>query len=301
MQICEAGRPRQPYLMQSIRGRATQEGRSCLSSALSMGIVSPWSLCNDADSRCRPALRRLIFMVVAGLALGCSSTGCATLPPGSVRDPRDHFERFNRAMYKFNAALDHAVMRPVARGYVKTIPGAMRTGVSNFLSNIHYTATIGNDIFQARFRDFARDLARLVVNTTVGIGGLLDPATRLGLERHDRDFGQTLGKWGLPAGSYLVLPLLGPSDIRDAIGRVPDRYMTVDGILNDTSLSVSLFAFGALDVRAKALPSDNVIDSAYDPYAFVRSAWLQLRDYKVHEGEKNYIPNLPPLDPDSHE
>jgi phospholipid-binding lipoprotein MlaA len=236
-----------------------------------------------------------IFVLIFG------STGCASLPPGSVRDRRDHFERFNRAMYKFNTALDHAVFRPVARGYVKAVPGSMRTGVSNFLSNVRYTVTIGNDILQARFRDFGNDVARLVVNTTVGVGGLLDPATSLGLDRHDRDFGQTLGKWGVPTGSYLVLPFLGPGDVRDAIARVPDRYMTVDGILNDTALSLSLFGVGAIDARAAALPSDSVIDSAYDPYAFVRSAWFQLRDYKVHEGQRNYVPNLPPLDPDTHQ
>jgi len=258
------------------------------------------SRCSDAKSRCRPALRRFA-PVAAAWVVACGATGCASLPPGSVRDPRDHVERFNRAMFKFNTALDHAVMRPVARGYVKVIPSPMRTGVSNFLSNIHYTATIGNDILQAHFRDFARDVARLVVNTTLGIGGLLDPASRLGLEEQDKDFGQTLGRWGVHTGSYLVLPLLGPSDVRDAIGRVPDRYMTVDGLVDNTTLSLSLFGVGALDARAKALPSDNVINSAFDPYAFVRSAWFQLRDYKIHEGEENYVPNLPPLDPDTHE
>lgn len=241
------------------------------------------------------------WLVAATLVLVCSCGGCATLPPGSVRDPRDHFERFNRAMFKFNTALDHAVMRPVARVYVRRVPDRVRTGISNFLTNLHYTTTIGNDILQAHFRDFANDVARLVVNTTLGIGGLLDPASRLGLDEHDKDFGQTLGKWGLHTGSYLVLPLLGPTDVRDAIGRVPDRFMTVDGIVNNSILSLSLLGVGFVDTRAKALPSDNVINTAFDPYAFVRSAWFQLRDYKVHEGEKNYIPNLPPLDPDSNE
>jgi phospholipid-binding lipoprotein MlaA len=264
-----------------------------------MGTPAPLTRGSGARLRRRPALRR--SSLVAATLLVAGAGGCASLPRGSVRDPRDHFERFNRAMFKFNTALDHAVMRPVARAYVKTVPGPMRTGVSNFLSNIHYTVTIGNDILQAQFRDFVSDVARLVVNTTLGIGGLLDPATRLGLQEDDRDFGQTLGKWGVHTGSYLVLPLLGPSDVRDAVARVPDRFMTVDGIVNNTTLSLSLFGVGALDTRAKALPSDNVIDSAFDPYAFVRSAWFQLRDYKVHEGEKNYIPNLPPLDPDSNE
>lgn len=235
---------------------------------------------------------------MAALLVGLGTfAGCATLPPGSVRDPRDHVERFNRAMFKFNTTLDHAILRPVARGYVRSVPAMVRTGISNFLSNLGYTRTIGNDILQARPRDFARDVARLTLNTTLGLGGLLDPASRAGLDRHDRDFGQTLGKWGAHTGSYLVLPFLGPSDVRDAIGTVPDRFMTVDGYIHDTSLSVALFSLRTLDQRAQALPSDAVVQSAFDPYAFVRSAWFQLRDYKVHEGEKNYVPELPPLDP----
>jgi len=236
-------------------------------------------------------------LVAVMLVLVCSFAGCASLPPGSVRDRRDHVERFNRAMFKFNTTLDHAVLRPVARGYVRVVPATVRTGVSNFLGNLSYTKTIGNDIFQARARDFARDVARLVINTTLGVGGLLDPARRLGLASHDRDFGQTLGEWGVHTGSYLVLPFLGPSDVRDAVGTVPDRFMTVDGYIHDTRWSLGLFSLRTLDTRAQALPSDAAVESAYDPYAFVRSAWFQLRDYKVHEGQKNYIPELPPLDP----
>jgi phospholipid-binding lipoprotein MlaA len=202
-------------------------------------------------------------------------------------------------MFKFNTTLDHAVLRPVARGYVRTVPAMVRTGISNFLSNLGYTRTIGNDIFQARGRDFVRDVARLAVNTTVGVGGLLDPATRLGLDSHDRDFGQTLGKWGVHTGSYLVLPLLGPSDARDAFGRLPDTFMTVDGYIRDPPVNVGLYSLRTLDERAKALPSDAAVESAYDPYAFVRSAWFQLRDYKVHGEDRNYVPELPPLDPDT--
>jgi len=121
----------------------------------------------------------------------------------------------------------------VARGYVKVTPRPVRTGVTNFFGNLGYTKTIGNDIFQGHPLDFGSDVARLVVNTTVGIGGVFDPATRFGLEKHDRDFGQTLGKWGVPTGAYLMLPLLGPSDVRDAFGLVPDRFMSVEGQIND--------------------------------------------------------------------
>jgi phospholipid-binding lipoprotein MlaA len=243
-------------------------------------------------------VKPLIRAVAVALICGCA--GCATLPPGSLRDPRDHFERFNRAMFKLDTTLDHAVMRPVATAYVKVAPLPVRTGISNFLGNLAYTVTIANDVFQGRLEDFTRDLARLIVDTTIGVGGFLDPAKRLGLVQHDRDFGQTLGKWGVHTGAYLVLPLLGPSDIRDAFGTLADRFMTVDQYIDDASIDYGLFGSRALDERANALPADSVIDGAYDPYAFVRSAWFQHRAYKVHGSDPNYLPDLPSPDSDSH-
>jgi phospholipid-binding lipoprotein MlaA len=228
------------------------------------------------------AARHFPAAASAVLVLACSAAGCASLPPGSTRDPRDHAERFNRAMYEFNTTLDHAILRPVARGYVKVTPHPLRTGVSNFFGNLGYTKTIGNDLFQGQFRDFGSDVGRLVVNTTVGIGGLLDPASRFGLEKHDRDFGQTLGKWGLPTGTYLMLPLLGPSDVRDACGAIPDRFMSIEGQIKDPVTQASLTVADKVNGRANLLPFDPVIDAAYDPYAFVRNVWFQKRDHMVH-------------------
>lgn len=239
-------------------------------------------------------------LLLAAWVLTCCCAGCASIPRGSIRDPRDHFERFNRAMFKFDIALDHAVMRPVARTYVRMTPTHVRSGISNFLGNLAYTTTIANDILQGRPRDFARDLARLLLNTTLGIGGFFDPATRLHLFRQDRDFGQTLGKWGLHTGPYLVLPLLGPSDARDAFGTLADRFTSIDAYVDDTAATSGLFSMRVLDTRANALPEDATLDSAYDPYAFVRSAWFQERAYKVHGDEPDQLPNLPPLDPNTH-
>jgi phospholipid-binding lipoprotein MlaA len=226
--------------------------------------------------------RQSLAALSATLALACSLLGCATLPAGSTQDLRDHIERFNRAMFKFNTALDHAILRPVARGYVKVTPRPVRTGVTNFLSNLGYTKTIGNDIFQAQFRDFGNDIARLVVNTTIGIGGVFDPASGFGLEKHDRDFGQSLGKWGLPTGSYLVLPLLGPTDVRDGLGSVPDRFASIDGSIGDPLIRGSLTAAQKVDGRTQLLPWDRAVDTAYDPYALVRNVWFQKREHKVH-------------------
>jgi phospholipid-binding lipoprotein MlaA len=228
------------------------------------------------------APHRAVTTLSATLVLACSLVGCASLPQGSTRDPRDHIERFNRSVYKVNTALDHAILRPVARGYVKVTPRPVRTGVSNFFGNLGYTKTIGNDIFQGHPLDFGNDIARLVVNTTVGIGGVFDPATRFGLEKHDRDFGQTLGKWGLPTGTYLVLPLLGPSDVRDAFGLLPDRFMTIEGQIKDPVVQAGLTVADKINGRANLLPLDRTIDTAFDPYAFVRNAWFQRREYKVH-------------------
>ena len=240
----------------------------------------------------------LLPLLAASILLISSFAGCATLPPGSERDPRDHFERFNRAMFKFDTSLDHEVMRPVARAYVKVMPTPIRTGISNFLGNLAYTTTIVNDILQGRAKEFGKDLARLIVNTTIGIGGLLDPASRLGLVSHNRDFGQTLGKWDVHTGPYLVLPFLGPSDVRDAFGTVADGFTTIDRHIGDNSFRYGAFGTRTLDDRANALPTDSILDGAYDPYAFVRSAWFQHRAYKVHGSDPNYLPDLPSLDPD---
>jgi phospholipid-binding lipoprotein MlaA len=234
-----------------------------------------------SPARSKPARPRRLVLAYAVLAVTCGVPGCASLPEGSKRDPRDHLERFNRAIYKFNSALDHAVFRPVARGYVKVMSRPVRTGVSNVFSNLGYPKTIANDIFQGHPVDFGSDIARLVVNTTVGAGGVFDPATRLGLEKHDRDFGQTLGKWGLPTGTYLMLPLLGSSDLRDAVGTVPDRFMSVEGQISDPVLQGGLTVSDKTNARANLLPLDKIIDKAYDPYAFERSVWFQKRAYKV--------------------
>jgi phospholipid-binding lipoprotein MlaA len=230
-----------------------------------------------------PATSYLVMRVTLAVALLAGVAACASVPAGSKPDSRDHFERFNRAIYKFNTALDHAILRPVARGYVKVMPRPVRNSVSNFLGNLEYTKTIGNDILQAHFVDFGSDIARLVVNTTVGVGGLFDPATRFGLDKHDRDFGQTLGKWGLPSGPYLMLPLLGPSDIRDAAGLVPDHFMTIDSLISNQDVQLGLGAMRVIDRRTQLLSFDATVDSAFDPYALVRSVWFQRRDHKVNE------------------
>jgi phospholipid-binding lipoprotein MlaA len=234
----------------------------------------------------RPAALALLIFG-AGLL-----TGCATLPNGKP-DPRDRFERVNRGIYRFNTALDHAILRPVARGYVNVTPTPVRHSISNFFSNLSYPTTIVNDFLQAKFHDGVSDTARFVVNSTFGVGGLFDVATPTGLDRHNEDFGQTLGKWGVPPGPYLMLPFLGPSTLRDAPTRLVDEYTTPRAYIRDPYVRWGLYVLDKVDERAQLLPTDAVIDQAYDPYAFVRNAWLQHREFEVRDGD------VPPEDFDT--
>ena len=222
-------------------------------------------------------------------------TACASLPPGP-RDARDPFERFNRSMYKFNNAADHAVLRPTARAWRAVVPSPVRRGLGNFVSNLAYPNVILNDLLQGKIADGGRDVARLVINTVCGLG-LLDPATEAGLQKHNEDFGQTLGKWGVHSGPYLVLPLLGPSTVRDAPSKLVDDYGDARHYLTDNYLRYGLWVTNAVELRAGLLDYDKVLDQAFDPYALVRNLWLQRRESQVHDGAADASgadPDAPP-------
>jgi phospholipid-binding lipoprotein MlaA len=242
---------------------------------------------------------RAALLSILSLTLGLS--GCAALPNGKP-DKRDRFERFNRSVYKFNTAIDHAAIRPVARAYVKFLPRQVRNRVSNFTTNLAYPITFVNDILQGKIADGVTDAARIVVNTTLGVGGLFDPASRMGLDRHEEDFGQTLGKWGVHSGPYLMLPLLGPSDVRDTFGLVPDfvlRYEITSPLITNNYVSAGLFILGKVDLRSQLLDGDRILESTYDPYAFVRNAYLQRREYLIHDGDLPPEELFPDTDMDS--
>jgi phospholipid-binding lipoprotein MlaA len=218
----------------------------------------------------------------AVLAAACVLGGCATAPAGR-RDPRDPLERVNRSVFRFNTAADHAVFRPAAKAWKAVVPPPVRNGLGNFVANLEYPVTIVNDVLQGKFSDGGQDLTRLLVNTVFGFG-FFDPATHAGLERHDEDFGQTLGKWGVPSGPYLVIPLLGPSSIRDAPAKLADEYANGRHYLSDRNLGYGLWVTSKLELRAGLLDADAVLEHTYDPYAFVRNAWLQRREYQVRDG-----------------
>jgi phospholipid-binding lipoprotein MlaA len=260
---------------------------------------------NAPPTQQRPAAPSLQLragtLLLLTLFLGLS--GCATIPGGKP-DPRDRFERFNRTVFALNTKLDHAILRPAARGYVKLTSRRVRTGINNFITNLDSPVTIVNNFLQGKFNDGINDTARLVVNTTIGIGGLFDPATGMGLERHVADFGETLGIWGVHGGPYLMLPFLGSSNVRDAIGLVPDYLLlheieTVQLFDNNEYVQWSLFAVGAVNRRAQLLDLDRVIDSSYDPYAVLRSAYLQRRAYLINGGVTPPEEEFPDADMDS--
>jgi phospholipid-binding lipoprotein MlaA len=227
-----------------------------------------------------PSLLRRSLLPLCLLLLA----GCAT-QTGVKRDPRDPWERMNRVTYRFNDAFDRAIAKPVARGYVKITPQVVRKGIGNFIDNLAYPVVMVNDLLQGQIKAFASDTGRLLLNTTLGIGGLLDPATAAGFDKNDRDFGQTLGKWGFHTGPYFVIPFLGPSDVRDAVGRVGDVYSDPRHYIRNDWLSWGLWGLGEVDERARLLDADAAIAGAYDPYAFIRTAYLQHRDFKVNGGQ----------------
>lgn len=200
----------------------------------------------------------------------------------------DPFEGLNRGVFVFNTFLDRYLFRPVARGYVKVVPTGARTSVSLFFSNLFYPKTIVNQFLQGKPREGAADLGRFLINTTVGLGGLFDPATEMGFVRHDEDFGQTLGSWGLGSGPYLVLPLLGPSSLRDAPARVVDYPLNPAGHLDDDDVELALGLTSSVSTRANLLGFDRLLEESFDPYAFLREAYLQNRAAAVSDGKRSH-------------
>jgi phospholipid-binding lipoprotein MlaA len=224
---------------------------------------------------------RVLLCAAAAVAL----TGCVTLPPNSKPAPQDPWESWNRGVYKVNDKLDRAIAKPIARTYVRAVPQPARTGVSNFFANLRTTTVMVNDVLQGKFLAAGNDLARLVVNTTVGFGGLLDPASQMGLDKNDEDFGQTLGRWGVPPGPFLEVPFFGPSDTRDGPGRIVDIFTGPTHYISNNWVSYGLYGISFVDARADLLSLDETLQKVYDPYAFVRDAYLQRRAYLVADGK----------------
>jgi phospholipid-binding lipoprotein MlaA len=225
-------------------------------------------------------MHALLLKLPVAILLSLSLLGCAT-----NGDPRDPLEPLNRGIYKFNDAVDKAVLKPVATGYKEAMPDPVRTAVGNFFSNLDDVLVLLNDLLQFKLDQAASDFSRLVWNTSVGIAGLIDVATPMDLPKRNEDFGQTLGYWGVGNGPYLVLPFLGPSTLRDTVGIAVDAQF--DPVTQHTPVAErnSAIAVHSVDNRARLLDAEKVLDeAAIDRYVFLRDAYLQRRRGLVYDG-----------------
>ncbi len=209
-------------------------------------------------------------------------TGCA-----SINSPKaDPLEGLNRATFKVNETVDDYVLKPVAKGYQAVTPAFVRSGVSNAFSNIGDVGTSVNNLLQGKPSNAISDVGRFLVNSTIGVLGLFDVATSMGMEKHDEDFGQTLGRWGLDSGPYLVLPLLGPSTVRDAASKIADSYTGYSRYIQHVPTRNSTQALGIINLRADLLNTTSTLDEAsLDKYQFLRDAYLQRRLSQVYDGK----------------
>lgn len=233
--------------------------------------------------------------------------GCAIAPPRTD----DPLQNVNRKVYAFNDRLDRAVLRPAAVGYRKITNQPVRRSVNNFFTNIQMPVTVANDLMQARPSEALGNTGRFFINLTIGIGGIFDPATRMGLPLKTTDFGITLARWGAGEGDFLMLPLLGPSSMRDV------WHYPVDGYFFDPLSIIArthYFSYGqyylpqvlfVISTRSQLMDAESFLETAYDPYAFMRDAWRQRRLYKIYDGnppadviEKMQGINQPGFDPD---
>lgn len=215
------------------------------------------------------------WILIATLVSGCATTG----------DPQDPLEGFNRGVYKFNDALDKAVIKPVAQGYDAVVPQPVQNGVANFFSNLNDVVVVLNDFLQLKIAQGTGDAGRLLINSTIGILGFIDVGSGIGLPKHEEDFGQTLGYWGLAPGAYVVLPFFGPSTARDTAGLVVDIVTDPVFYVEDDTIRGSLYAIRTISRRDQLLQAEKVLDAAaLDPYQFVREAYLQRRRSLVHDG-----------------
>ncbi len=224
-------------------------------------------------------IRRVLGVALTAAFIG-GLTGCAS----TANNPKDPYEGFNRAMFSVNEGID-VVAKPIAQGYDAAAPLPVKAGIGNFFGNIYDVWTAVNNLLQGKGGDAMSDLGRVLINTTVGIGGVFDVASEMGLEKHAEDFGQTLAVWGVPEGDYLYWPLIGPRTTRDTFGWLVDTAADPVWRVDDVALRNSLVGVHFIDLRASLLPTDKVVEqAAFDKYNYIRDAYLQNRRSAVRDG-----------------
>ena len=236
-------------------------------------------------------LKRSLILFFAVLMVGCAS-----VPAGVQPSARDPWEPLNRSVFEFNEGLDAYVLKPVVTGYRFILPEFVRDGIYNVFSNYKDIYTALNNVLQGKPSYAFNDLMRVVVNTTMGLGGLIDLATPGGLEKHNEDFGQTLGVWGVPSGPYVVLPFFGPSSVRDTFGTVADIQTDyLFQYIDDVGLRNGVTALRVVNARNTYFEAGDLLDgAAIDKYSFMRDAYIQRREYQINEGREDEEPVMPP-------
>jgi phospholipid-binding lipoprotein MlaA len=227
-----------------------------------------------------PPCKRLCLHLACIVLFASLLGGCAT-----AGNPRDPFEPLNRGIYQFNETVDKAIVKPTAQAYRAVIPQFVRSSVSNFFSNINDVVVALNNLLQGKFTAAYTDLGRIAINSTIGVLGLFDVATDAGIDKHEEDFGQTLGYWGIGDGPFLMLPLFGPSTVRDSVGRYVDYHADPVTYVDPSRNRNQLWATRAVNRRAELLDASTVLQTAaLDPYEFVRDAYLQRRRNLIYDG-----------------
>lgn len=221
-------------------------------------------------------------LLVTLVALG----GCATAPMKPATTRADPFEPFNRAMFAINEPIDRDVVLPVVNAYVANVPRAVRQVVTNFFGNIDDFFSGVNGLLQNKPDKAGHDFGRVIVNSFLGLGGLIDFASEANIPRGEEDFGQTFGHWGIAQGPYLFIPLFGPTTVRDGSGFAVRAALSPVRYINSWEVETVLFGLGYLDVRAQVLEAQGLADkAALDPYTFIRSSYLQRREYVTYDGQ----------------
>jgi phospholipid-binding lipoprotein MlaA len=225
-------------------------------------------------------VKRTFLVAFMAVAIG-SLAGCAT----TADNPKDPYESFNRAMFTVNEGID-LVAKPVAEGYDAAAPLPVKAGIGNFFGNIYDVWTAANNFLQGKGGQGFSDVGRVLINTTVGIGGVFDVASEMGLEKHAEDFGQTLGTWGVGEGPYFYWPIIGPRTTRDSFGWLVDTYADPVWYVDHIGLRNSLVGVRFIDLRASLLPTDKVVEqAAFDKYNYIRDAYLQNRRSEIRDGQ----------------
>ena len=223
--------------------------------------------------------KRICSVAFAAAVLG-ALPGCAT----TADNPKDPYEGFNRAMFSVNEGID-VVVKPVAQGYDAAAPLPVKVGLGNFFGNLWDVLTAVNNLLQGKGGEGVSDIGRVLVNSTIGIGGIFDVASEMGMDKHAEDFGQTLGKWGVDAGPHFYWPIIGPRTTRDTFGWVVDSYMDPLWYFEGVPLRNSLVGVRFVDLRASLLPTDKIVDeAAFDKYTYIRDAYLQNRISEINDG-----------------